>query len=162
MEPVKIPRPNASTCTICGAEKKQSETWFLVTENEWQDRLNVWKWNPQMTVQQRVHALCSPWHVRELVVHWMATGCLDYPFAEAAGGSERKLKLDQAGHPRLRCSGHLAEIAVDRDGLARVLNDNPLLLNTILGELVAVLEKELPQSEEAEIEDEASFAAPFM
>jgi hypothetical protein len=41
MEPVNIPRPDASTCTICGAQKKERDTWFLVTENEWQDRLNV-------------------------------------------------------------------------------------------------------------------------
>ena len=163
MEPLNIPRHGVSACTICGTQKKEHDIWFLITENEWQDRLDIWKWNPQTTVQQRVHALCSPWHVRELVVHWMTTGCLDYPFADLAGGSERKLKLGRAaGNCRPRCSGHVAEIAVDRDGLARVLKDNPLLLNTILGELVTTLEMELPRNEEAEFEDEASLAVPFM
>jgi len=80
-------------------------------------------------------------------VHWMTTGCLNYPFASAPGTlTNTNLALgpltgiNDGGEP---VTPHLGEIAVDREGILRVLRENPLSLNTILDELMIVLEKEL-------------------
>ena len=75
---------NLQRCTICGNFKEEEDqTWFLMTESCWEDKLNVWKWNQAMAAREAVHSLCSPRHVRELIIHWMTTGCLHYPFAQA-------------------------------------------------------------------------------
>jgi len=157
---------NSAACAICGARRNQRETWFLLTENKWQDRLNIWRWNPRMAGAASVYSLCSPWHVREMVVHWMATRCLDYPFASFGDSSGRRTESDspqEIGVPPEHKTTYLGEIAVDRDGLSRVLRENPLILNTILGELIAVLEKELPEdTEENGTEDEPSVVTPCM
>ena len=152
------------TCTICGTQKRQEETWFLITENGWEDRLNVWKWDRQMAAEARVHSLCSPKHVRELVVHWMTTGCLHYPFASAPDRSSHSTlqfttpaQLTDLGEP---VTQHLGEIAVDREGILRVLRENPLSLNTILDELTIVLENQLVEDAEAEVEYEPQLALP--
>jgi hypothetical protein len=164
MECLTAAPPHSAICTICGKQKKQAETWFLITENSWDDRLNVWKWHRQMATGTSAHSLCSPRHVRELVVHWMTTGCLHYPFASAPSRfKDAKLtltplpKTNDASEP---VTAHLGEIAVDREGILRVLRENPLSLNTILDELMIVLEKELLEEPEAEADDESQFALP--
>jgi hypothetical protein len=157
-------RPESATCTICGNQKANGETWFLITENGWEDRLNVWKWHRQMAIGTSAHSLCSPPHVRELVVHWMTTGCLHYPFA-LAPGTFKNTRLTPVPLPRINDASepvtrHLGEIAVDHEGILRVLRENPLSLNTILDELMIVLEKELIEETEAEPDDELHFALP--
>jgi hypothetical protein len=156
--------PQPGTCTICGIQKNQEETWFLITENGWEDRLIVWKWDRQMAAEARVHSLCSPKHVRELVVHWMTTGCLHYPFASAPDRSSHSTlrfttpaRLTDLGEP---VTQHLGEIAMDHQGILRVLGENPLSLNTILDELTIVLENQLLEDAEAEVEDEPQLVLP--
>lgn len=154
--------PNAAICSICGRTKEVGEIWFLITENAWEDRLKVWKWNRQMATAAVTHSLCSPWHVRELVVHWMTTGCLHYPFASSPGTVSNEgpqlyhvhkmNEADSAG------TSQLAEIAVDREGIVRVLRENPLSLNTILAELIIVLEKQVLDGPDAEPVDGPCFA----
>ena len=61
-------------CTICGGQRTADERWFLVTENQWEDKLKVLRWNERLASRGGVHGVCSPPHVRELVVHWMTTG----------------------------------------------------------------------------------------
>src|SRR5260370_40235549 len=63
-------------CTICGNCKEKDQTWFLIAESSREDKLNIWKWNEPMAGSATVHSPCSPRHVRELIVHWMTTGCL--------------------------------------------------------------------------------------
>ena len=72
---------NAIACTICEEEHLGSDGWFLLTENEWMDRLKILAWDDLLATQGGVHCLCSTAHVQELVAHWMATGSLHYPFA---------------------------------------------------------------------------------
>ena len=164
MDCVTAPLPRPGTCTICGVQKRQEETWFLITENEGEDRLSVWKWDRQMAAEASVRSLCSPRHVREIVVHWMTTGCLHYPFACAPiGFSENKLTfgpLPETADPSTPVRARLGEMLVDREGILRVLRENPLSLNTILDELMIVLENQLVDDAEAEVEREPEVALP--
>ena len=71
----------SNVCTICGGQRTADDRWFLVTENHWEDKLKILRWTDRLATQVGIHRVCSPPHVRELVVHWMTTGSLDYPFA---------------------------------------------------------------------------------
>jgi hypothetical protein len=161
----RAPR-KTSLCTICGNRKQDTETWFVVSQNELEDRLKVWKWDPGLLVTSNTQSLCSPRHVRELVVHWMLTGCLHYPFA-ASPNAVQDVRVNFPARADRRHAGaldrlYLGEIAVDREGILRALRENPLSLNTILDELNLLLEKELVENAETEPEDESSFALPSM
>lgn len=146
-------------CAICGNQKRKAETWFSITENAWEDRLHIWRWNAELCVDVKVHLLCSPRHVRELIKHWMAAGSLQYPFAASQAPRARK-SLAPRQSPALLAptAKHLGEIAVDRGGITRALRDNPLSLNTLLDELMIVLENEVAGSENQESKDEYCFA----
>jgi len=74
-------KPRMHECTICGDEKSPGQVWFLVAESHWEDKLRVLEWQDQMATRQGIYAACSAAHVEELVIHWMTTGGLDYPFA---------------------------------------------------------------------------------
>ncbi|HZP16607.1 MAG TPA: hypothetical protein VFB00_01485 [Terriglobales bacterium] len=147
----------AKRCAICGRKKREDETWFLIDENCWEDRLNIWKWSCRLADSAAAQALCSPAHVRQLVAHWMTTACLRYPFASStsrlpvAGPSTRWRGASET-NPRAQLLG---EIAVDRQSMVRILRERPFSLNTILEELMLVLENELLDEAMAEPEDEA-------
>jgi hypothetical protein len=149
-------------CAICGNRKKQNEVWFHMTENCWEDRLNICKWNADVSRLGTAHSLCSPRHVRELAVHWMTTGCLHYPFASApypSTSTKPKLVAGTQAAPECPSGRHrLGELAVDRQGIARALKENPLSLNSILDELMIVLENQIPKDTEAEFEHKPAFA----
>ena len=150
---------NTNSCTICGFRKQAKHTWFLITEDIRGGRLHVWKWHQPRGSRVSAHAVCSPRHVRELVAHWMSTGCLSYPFATVR--SQSSDRTPQPVEPPARQASenltmHLGEIAVDRESMLRVLRDNPLSLNTILDELIFALDRELEESE-AEIADDLYF-----
>src|SRR5256885_9879912 len=84
-----------AVCAICGEERLGGSTWFLVAEYRWDDKLKILHWSDYLVAYDGVEAACSTAHVRELVVHWMTTGSLRYPFARALyqGGSRRKAKI---------------------------------------------------------------------
>jgi hypothetical protein len=146
MKSVTATTVRAGHCSICGARKQSDETWFLITENHWEDRLDIWRWHRPLALEASVHSLCSPRHVRELVVHWMTTGCLAYPFAlaperlaPAKGGTASAATPAPSRRPMVQ---HLGELSVDRIGILRALRENPLSLNIILDELMLALEQE--------------------
>ena len=81
---------NGSTvnlCAICGEERSGNETRFLIAENRWEDKLTVLQWNEQIAARYGIQVACSVSHAEELVIHWMTTGSLDYPFARTALGA---------------------------------------------------------------------------
>ena len=105
-----------------------------------------------------MYSVCGQRHVRELVVHWMTTGCLHYPFAEIPSSVQDKVYKPSS--PAIRLGSHrvpeeLGEVAVDREAVARALVENPLSLNAVLDELAIVLENESLEAPEVE-EDEPS------
>jgi hypothetical protein len=148
-------------CTICDERKKsgynkEGRVWFLMTQNQAEDKLNIWRWNQQMGGRARVHSLCSPRHVRELIVHWMTTGSLDYPFASGprpVPGSRENATAAFVKGTATPVGCRLGELAVERDSLARVLQENPMSLNILLDELMVALDCEGSEETESELED---------
>ena len=68
-------------CTISLEPRTENNGWFLLMENRWTDRVKILGWSDALTAQPGVHAACGAEHVQQLVIHWMAMGALDYPFA---------------------------------------------------------------------------------
>jgi len=134
------------TCSICGQETLGDARWFLVMEDQWQDKLIVLHWNDRLAALG-VHCTCSPEHMQELVVHWMTTGSLDYPFARTGyGAGRRDLRLRKAhsDRPRPETFGarQIGELTIHRESMERALCESPQSLRTILDALTAALQQE--------------------
>ena len=136
-------------CTICDQGVVMGQRWFALAQNRLQDRLSIF--HPEEdTGLGRVHYACSPAHVRELVIHWMVTGNLDYPFAQPVPrrrpAAHGRVPLWDPSHQRLLTP--IGELAVDRDAVQRLLGENPAGLEVILAELNDALEKSVDKSPE--------------
>ncbi len=142
-----------TVCTICEQERIGGEGWFLLAENEWLDRLKILAWNDRLAIQKDVHCLCCAAHVHELVAHWMATESLDYPFARLPLAKRQISKrrnpplVEQAPAFDSPVGEVIGELAVHRESLSRVLQDNPHSLVTILEPLLNVLRQQHTQPE---------------
>ena len=140
-------------CAICGTTKVSAAQWFSVTEDCGMDRLKVWGWNKYSGDARQAHGVCSRHHVRELIFHWMRTGCLQYPFATKPRARQRlqkpALERGTSNYLQLR---PLAEVTVDRPSIERILTENPLSLNTLLDELMIALEKEVGDNQQDEFD----------
>lgn len=132
------------TCSICGDAAAPEGRWFLVVQNLWEDKLKILEWNDRLATNEDVHQACSIEHVRELVVHWMTTGSLDYPFAQLRLlGREAPLRSASHGIRDWEVSARpLGELAVHRESMQRVLSENPHSLKTILDSLLAALRRD--------------------
>lgn len=145
------------SCAICGNAKLGHETWFTVTEDQDLDRLMVWRWNSGLARDPHAHNICGRRHLRELIVHWMTTGCLHYPFAVDPRSRTRDTATSDRDNDPDGNSHQLAEITVDRESIQRVLAENPYSLNVIFDELMIALEGESADDELGRF-DEAEFA----
>lgn len=134
-------------CAICGGKRSAEDTWFLVAENCWEDKVTVLRWSVELADCEGVHLACSPEHVAELVVHWMTTGSLDYPFARAALGAAtlRKMRTNwpQKSDLNTAQAKQIGELLVHRESIERVLNESPESLKPVLDALVAALRQEM-------------------
>ncbi len=90
-------RSKTNLCAICGEKRSNNETRFLVAENHWEDKLTILHWNEQMATRDGIQVACSVNHVEELVIHWMTTGSLDYPFARTTLGARRWRRVASPG-----------------------------------------------------------------
>jgi hypothetical protein len=134
-------------CTICGDEGAAGQVWFLVAESHWEDKLKVLEWQDELARRRGIYAACSAGHVEELVVHWMTTGSLDYPFATVGLKPEKRRHrlgdfLPTIEEPDTRGARQIGELAVDRESVRRALKEDPQSLQVILDELLNVLERE--------------------
>jgi len=128
-------------CTICG-RKKNTSRWFLICENRWEDRLRVLRWDDRLARAEGVHAVCGAPHARELAVHWIKSGSLNFPFA-------RNLERPNPGVSRfapatlvdenLSRARQLCELYVHRESVNRILLHNPRSFAAILDELILAL-----------------------
>ena len=149
-------------CVICGEQKLRHERWFLIASNRWQDKLRILQWNDRIASQAGVRCACSASHVQELVVHWMTTGSMDYPFAQVelragkhglrqllpfSAGDEAENELDtSAAHA-------IGELSVHRESMQRILRQSPQSLTSILEALLSALERE-QQGPEQQLESD--------
>jgi hypothetical protein len=135
------------TCAICGEANLEPSQWFLVTENHWEDKLKIMEWDSLLACEQGIHVACSASHVQELVVHWMATGSVHYPFAQSESWKtpqqwNRFTKLRSIVNTKsVRTIG---ELTVHRESMGRVLSENPGSLKSILDALYGVLQQGIP------------------
>lgn len=134
-------------CTICGEEKLVGQVWLLVAESHREDKLRVLQWQDELAQRHGIYAACCPAHVQELVVHWMTTGSLDYPFAtvgvKLARGKQRLGSLlPNLEDADTRGARQIGELAVDRESVGRAIREDPESLQVILDELGNALERE--------------------
>ena len=139
--------PRMQECTICGDERSAGQVWFLVAESHWEDKLKVLEWQDELARRQGIYAACCTSHVEELVIHWMTTGSLDYPFATVGHKQKRRALgpgsfLPTIEEPDTRGARLIGELAVDRECVRRALRDDPESLRVILDELVHAVERE--------------------
>ena len=132
-------------CAICGEAKSDPTQWFLITENHWEDKLKILEWNGLLARQNGIHLACSPSHVQELVVHWMATGSVHHPFAKTSWAANPK-KWDSARLRLVDTRGvrTIGELTVHRESMRRVLSENPGSLKSILDALDGALQNDQP------------------
>src|SRR5262249_27103874 len=108
-----------------------------------EDKVQILHWNERLASRSGIHAACCAGHVQELVVHWMTTGSLDYPFAQArrAQSTRGKAAFTALEAPEAPRSRPIGELAVDRQSTRRVLNESPHSLRTILDALLKALQE---------------------
>ncbi len=132
-------------CAICGQSNSDPTQWFLVTENHWEDKLTILVWSATLACRPGVHPACSPGHVQELVVHWMATGSVNHPFAQTDSWKTTTPRWNAFSQPRPLVSTQgartIGELTVHRESLRRVLSENPGSLKSILDALYGALQQ---------------------
>jgi len=139
-----MPETGIQTCTICGDEKTSGQTWFLVAESHWEDKLRILRWQDEVASRKGIHRACCPSHVQELVVHWMTVGSLDLALAlptewlQRRSGSSIPVILE----PDTGNAQPIGELSVHRESVDRALHESPEALQIILDELCAALERE--------------------
>jgi hypothetical protein len=137
----------AVRCRVCQSESGQGANWFLLVENDFEDRLKILSWSETLASCEQVYAVCCPAHVQKLVTHWMATGSLDYPLVRAPEAPMRAsdwLGRGVAQPDRVRELGkveQLGDLAVDRDSVHRLLLEDPDSLGPVLDALMIALTK---------------------
>jgi hypothetical protein len=139
-----------SECAICGRRRTNEDGWFLLTESRWQDKITILQWHDQLAGQHGVQRVCNASHAQRLVVHWMATGGLDYPFAftqKEKPEAQRRKRLPESRTVDLRGARPIGELAIHRESIQRVLRDSPHSLTAILEALLCALERTQPPAE---------------
>lgn len=133
-------------CAICGEANSDPTQWFLVTENPWEDKLKILEWNRLLASQYGIHLVCSPSHVQELVVHWMATGSVHHPFAQTHSWNTPARRWNDSAplRPVVNTKGvrTIGELTVHRESIRRVLSENPESLKSILDAMCGALQRE--------------------
>lgn len=139
--------PRIKACTICGEDKLPTRVWFLVTESYCEDKLKILQWQDEIAERAGMYGACCPAHVEELVIHWMTTGSLDFPFAATASPAQLGHRIPLAAlpvihEPDTRGARQIGELAVHRESISRLLNESPDSLQPILDELTRALQRE--------------------
>ena len=150
-------------CAICLRARRVGESWFLLRENRWTDRLKILRWNVALLARPGVYPVCGVGHVQQLVVHWMTTGNLDYPFPTRlsevpAFSASRDSGPGPDPEQDTMNLEILGELAVDRGSVGRVLVENPQLMGCLLSALGDTLLSKGAAHDSAdqdELEDEA-------
>jgi hypothetical protein len=119
----------------------------LLTESHCEDKLRILQWQDEIAIRDGMYGACCPAHVEELVIHWMTTGSLDFPFATTAAPARLRLRVPlpfplSTGEPDIQGACQIGELAVHRESMCRLLNENPDSLQLILDELTRALQRE--------------------
>lgn len=135
-------------CAICGEQSSAQHPRFLIAENTWEDKLTILRWNDHIASRAGIQVACSIHHVGELVIHWMTTGRLDYPFARTALGTMGWRQISTPGNRVDMAGAHsIGELAVHRESVERLLTENPRSLQGVLDALLDALRQEVVETE---------------
>jgi hypothetical protein len=134
----------SACCAICLQAHLPNQRWFLLTENRWTDQLRILRWNEKLAGHSEMYPACGVAHVQQLVVHWMTTGSLNYPFAcgeRRPAGSDSSISNNSEFQEELVTEGLeiLGELAIDRSSMPRILVDSPQSLGSLLFALAEAL-----------------------
>ena len=137
-----------SSCTICG-RLLSSPGAFALTQTLGEDRLRIYHWD-NLAERAGLSGACCASHVRELVIHWMVTANLNYPFANSTQIPEMGQDWHAAPQPDAAApmTTPIGELAVDHDSVSRLLQTNPASLVVILDELHDALQRSLEGNSE--------------
>jgi len=156
---------NKVSCTVCGEQKSPDQVWFLIVQGHWNDTLKILGWDDKLALARAMHHACCPAHVQELVCQWMATADLEFLFppetTEALRAFAPRSGLPAVIDTSIEGAREIAELAVDRESMARILNHNPDSLLIILDELRDALERETAGRSEP-IESDLSVSPVFL
>ncbi len=148
-------------CAICLEACVQKAGWFLLTENRWTDRLKILGWDDSLAAQPGTYAACGAAHAQQLVIHWMAMGTLDFPFARAYSQNKKSHRRNGASEQPCDTDADTkgvkvyGELAVHRESLKRILSESPQSLGSVLQALAGAL-GDRKSSVLAEREEEAA------
>lgn len=134
-------------CEICGAPHKGGG-WFLVTEDQERDTLQILQWSSRLAEAPGMRHLCSAAHVEDIVSQWMLSGSLDYGFPPPVSG-QTPLPGSEAD-----ASYRLGELMLDRSSFA-ALGERPDMLNSILDAIDGALQATTSTQTILEEEEEA-------
>ncbi len=126
-----------NTCAVCGEGNSENKTRFLLAENRWQDKLTILEWNEQTASRTSVQVACCVNHAEELVVHWIATGSLNYSLARTvlgAGGWRRSAGSDSSSD--FGGARALGSLAVLRESIEALLAENPRSIQLMVDKLM--------------------------
>jgi hypothetical protein len=142
------------SCAICRIVRQPGEPWLLVVEKRWEDKVRVLEWEERLAGLPGVQCACSPFHVQQLVVHWMTTGALSYPMAHLEPGPKRillwpKFRRTRGTEADPGIGRPVSELSVHRGSLNRILEEQPEALLPVLEALVSGLRKTGPSDGEA-------------
>ena len=134
----------SASCAICSQPFRTNQRWFLLVENRWTDRLRILRWDERLATTAELYPACGVEHVQQLVVHWMTTGSLNYPFActdppPAESSASKSGALRSHTQPDAAEVEILGELAVDRNSMPRILVDNPESLGSVLSAITQAL-----------------------
>jgi hypothetical protein len=130
-------------CAICGRNRNIEDGWFLLTESRWQDKVTILQWHDRIATQTGVQRVCGASHAQELVVQWMITGSLDYPFARIQELPDERKRARRLLNQSVDTRGaqQIGELAIHRESIQRILSESPHSLTTILDALLNALER---------------------
>lgn len=135
--------PTRFPCSVCGIETNQHDSWFLVAENRWLDRLRILCWHPVLA-QKDMLSVCSRQHLKTLITHWLTKANLDLPAGRdlvvpniSEGQTEAELRPLSVG--RL-----VGELSVHRGDFSRAWTGSPETLESILDALISEVEPRTP------------------
>lgn len=138
-------------CTLCQERLGAPRGWFQLAESRGGDRLMIFRFQESIAAQPGTVNACCAAHVRELVVHWMTMGRLDFPFARSPFHKTRFLWRSQR-EPAVTLNelrshaGFVGELAIHRESLTRTLRKNPQALSPMLEALIHSIESDDSES----------------
>src|SRR5689334_7566358 len=70
---------NVYVCSICGSVKNENQSWFLLAQNRWRDRLKIMRWDENRASLHATFHACGPNHVKEFLHAWVTSNEFPYP-----------------------------------------------------------------------------------